>query len=186
VCLGDDNPFTYKRSLAGGREVDRVLGRAIGELGAPHQVIDYFPYGYDERQFNSPGFAVPFGSLMRGQHGQFPEYHTSADNLSFVKQRNLEESLALVQRSVGMLNDNRTFRNLRPYGEPQLGKRGVYRALGGTDIADTQLAIFWVLALSDGESSLLDISERSGLPFALVRDAAAILERTELLAAQPA
>jgi aminopeptidase-like protein len=186
VCLGDDNPFTYKRSLAGGREVDRVMARAIGELGSPHQVIDYFPYGYDERQFNSPGFAVPFGSLMRGQHGQFPEYHTSADNLSFVTEQNLEASLGLVQNAVGMLNANRTFRNLRPYGEPQLGKRGVYRALGGTDIADTQLAIFWVLAMSDGKHDLLDVSERSGLPFALIRDAAAILEQTELLAAQTA
>lgn len=186
VCLGDDSPFTYKRSLDGGREVDRVMARAIAELGAPHQVIDYFPYGYDERQFNSPGFAVPFGSLMRGQHGQFPEYHTSADDLSFVKQANLEASLGLVQRAVSMLDDNRRFVNLRPYGEPQLGKRGVYRALGGTDIADTQLAIFWVLAMSDGQHSLLDISERAGLPFALIRDAAAILERTELLGARPA
>jgi aminopeptidase-like protein len=185
VCLGDESPFTYKRSLGGG-EVDRVMAHAIAQLGAPHQVIDYFPYGYDERQFNSPGFAVPFGSLMRGQHGKFPEYHTSADNLSFVKEPSLEASLALVERGVGMLNDNQRFVNNRPYGEPQLGKRGVYRALGGTDIADTQLAIFWVLAMSNGEHSLLDISERAGLPFALIRDAAAILEQAELLSAQSA
>jgi aminopeptidase-like protein len=184
VCLGDDNPLTYKRSLQGDAEVDRILEHALG-ASSPPRIIDYFPYGYDERQFNSPGFAVPFGSLMRGQHGQFPEYHTSADNLSFVKEQNLEGSLALVQRVVGMLNDNRTFINQRPYGEPQLGKRGVYRALGGTDIADTQLAIFWVLALSDGKHSLLDIARRAKLSFELIRDAAGILERTELLACAP-
>ena len=184
VCLGDDNPLTYKRSLQGDAEVDRILEHALG-ASSPPRIIDYFPYGYDERQFNSPGFAVPFGSLMRGQHGQFPEYHTSADNLSFVKEQNLESSLALVLRVVGMLNDNRRFINQRPYGEPQLGKRGVYRALGGTDIADTQLAIFWVLALSDGKHSLLDIAQRSKLSFELIRDAAGILERTELLAAAP-
>jgi aminopeptidase-like protein len=122
---------------------------------------------------------------MRGQHGQFPEYHTSADNLSFVKEANLEASLALVARAVGMLNDNRAFVNQRPYGEPQLGKRGVYKAIGGAHIADAQLAIFWVLAMSDGKHTLLDISERAGLPFASIRDAAAILERTELLSTLP-
>lgn len=184
VCLGDDSPLTYKRSLAGHHEVDRVLAHALATSGEPYEVIDYFPYGYDERQFNSPGFAVPFGSLMRGQHGKFAEYHTSADDLTFVKEQNLESSLRLLERVLSMLDGNRTFKNLRPYGEPQLGKRGVYRALGGTDIADTQLAIFWVLALSDGSRSLLDIADRSGLSFELIREAAAILESTELLAAE--
>ena len=183
VCLGDDSPFTYKRTLHGSREVDRVLSYALEASKLPWQVIDYFPYGYDERQFNSPGFGLPVGSLMRGQHGKFPEYHTSADNLSFVSPERLEESLELCLSAVGMLNDNRRFQNLRPYGEPQLGKRGVYRALGGTDIADTQLALFWVLALSDGQNDLLQIAQRSSLPFAVIRDAALILERQELLAA---
>jgi len=183
VCLGDDNPFTYKRTLHGSRDVDRVLEYALEASKLPSQVIDYFPYGYDERQFNSPGFGLPVGSLMRGQHGKFPEYHTSADNLSFVSPARLEESLELCLAAVGMLNDNRRFQNLKPYGEPQLGKRGVYRALGGTDIADTQLALFWVLALSDGHNDLLQIAQRSSLPFAVIRDAALILERQELLAA---
>jgi aminopeptidase-like protein len=184
VCLGDDSPFAYKRTLHGAREVDRIMAHALEKSGRPFQLIDYFPYGYDERQFNSPGFALPVGSFMRGQHGKFPEYHTSADNLDFVTPGRLEESLELCRVAVGMLNDNRRYRNLRPYGEPQLGKRGVYRALGGTDIADTQLAIFWVLAMSDGEHDLLEIAERSGLGFTLVREAAAILERQELLAAE--
>jgi aminopeptidase-like protein len=183
VCLGDDSPFTYKRTLHGSRDVDRVLAYALEASKLPSQVIDYFPYGYDERQFNSPGFGLPVGSLMRGQHGKFPEYHTSADNLSFVSPARLEESLELCLGAVGMLNDNRRFQNLRPFGEPQLGKRGVYRALGGTDIADTQLALFWVLALSDGQNDLLQIAQRSGLPFAVIRDAALLLERQELLAA---
>jgi aminopeptidase-like protein len=182
VCLGDASPFTYKRTLHGERDIDRVMAHALRASALPHQVINYFPYGYDERQFNSPGFGLPMGSLMRGQHGKFPEYHTSADDLGFVSPDRLEESLALLRLALGMLNDNRRYRNTKPYGEPQLGRRGVYRALGGGDIAEAQLALFWVLALSDGSRDLLQIAERAALPFELVRDAATLLERHELLA----
>lgn len=182
VCLGDTSPFTYKRSLIGDAEIDQVVEAALGESGRAGQAIDYFPYGYDERQFNSPGFAVPFGSLMRGQHGQFPEYHTSADNLEFVRPESLSESLSLCLDVVHTLQHNRRFRNLSPKGEPQLGKRGVYRALGGTDIGNAQLAIFWVLALSDGSRTLLDIAQRSRLSFTEIQAAAEVLESRGLLA----
>jgi aminopeptidase-like protein len=182
VCLGDGQPFTYKRTLHGDREVDRVMAYVLAASGQPHKVIDYFPYGYDERQFNSPGFGLPVGSIMRAEHGQFPEYHTSADNLAFVAPQHLEQSLELCLAVVNLLSDNRRYRNLRPYGEPQLGKRGVYKALGGAHIKDHQLAIFWVLALSDGEHGLLQIAQRSGLAFTLIRDAARLLQQQELLA----
>ncbi len=185
VCLGDGQPFTYKRTLHGDREVDRVMAYVLSASGQPHKVIDYFPYGYDERQFNSPGFGLPVGSIMRAEHGQFPEYHTSADNLAFVAPQHLEQSLELCLAVVNTLSDNRRYRNLRPYGEPQLGKRGVYKALGGAHIKDHQLAIFWVLALSDGEHGLLQIAQRSGLPFTLIRDAARLLHQQELLAEEP-
>jgi aminopeptidase-like protein len=183
VCLGDSSQFTYKRTLHGARDIDRVMAYALALSKKPHQLIDYFPYGYDERQFNSPGFALPVGSIMRAQHGKFPEYHCSGDDLSFIGAQRLEESLELCLNAVGILNDNRRYRNLQPYGEPQLGKRGVYRALGGSNIGDTQLAVFWVLALSDGQHDVLQIAERAKLPFPLVRDAAALLERHGLLAA---
>jgi aminopeptidase-like protein len=183
VCLGDASPFTYKRTLHGDRDVDRVLAYALEASQQPYQVIDYFPYGYDERQFNSPGFGLPVGSLMRGQHGKFPEYHSSADDLSFVTPERLAQSLELCRSAIGILNDNRRYQNLKPFGEPQLGKRGVYRALGGGNIADAQLALFWVLALSDGQHDLLQIARRSALPFSVIRDAARLLERHELLSA---
>jgi aminopeptidase-like protein len=183
VCLGDERPFTYKRTLHGKREIDRVMAYALAATQQPHQLIDYFPYGYDERQFNSPGFGLPVGSLMRGQHGKFPEYHTSADDLSFVTPERLQEALALCRNTVGILNDNLRYQNNKPFGEPQLGKRGVYRALGGGNIADPQLALFWLLALSDGQHDLLQIAERAALPFAVIRDAARLLEQHELLTA---
>jgi aminopeptidase-like protein len=183
VCLGDARPFTYKRTLHGAREIDRVMAYALEASKQPHQLIDYFPYGYDERQFNSPGFGLPVGSFMRAQHGKFPEYHTSADDLSFITPERLEQSLDVCLSVVGILNDNRRYQNLKPFAEPQLGKRGVYPALGGGNIADTQLALFWLLALSDGQHDLLQIASRSALPFSVIRDAARLLEQHELLSA---
>ena len=180
VCLGDASPLTYKRSFLGGSEVDRAASHVLGHSGEACEVIDFFPYGYDERQFNSPGFRLPVGSLMRGRHGQFPEYHTSADDLDFVRPDQLAKSFHAICRMIAILEGNRSYLNLFPYGEPQLGKRGVYREMGDADQAE-QLAMLWVLSLSDGRHSLLDISERSGFDFELVRSVADILTRCTIL-----
>jgi aminopeptidase-like protein len=182
VCVGSDHPFTYKRTIGGDAEIDRAAAVALRDRGAADQVIDFFPYGYDERQYNSPGFRAPVGSLMRGRHGMFPEYHTSADDLGFVSAERLAESLAVVTGIVDVLEGNRRYKNLAPDGEPQLGKRGLYRATGGTNIPDLNLAMLWVLTLSDGRHSLLDIAERAKLPFQTLAIAADHLQRAELLA----
>ncbi len=182
MCVGSDHRFTYKRTLAGDAEVDRAAAIVLRDRGAGDPVIDFFPYGYDERQYNSPGFRAPVGSVMRGRHGMFPEYHTSADNLSFVSAERLAESLAVVRGIVDVLEANRRYRNLAPYGEPQLGKRGLYRATGGTNIPDLNLAMLWVLQLSDGRCDLAAIAERSKLPFATIRVAADHLRDAGLLA----
>lgn len=175
VCLGDASPFTYKRTLDGAAEIDRAAVRALADGGAAHDVIDFFPYGYDERQYNSPGFRLPVGSLMRGRHGRFPEYHTSADDLGFIAPERLEESAAAVLAIIDVLEGNRRYRSLAPDGEPQLGRRGLYRAMGGTDIPDLNLAMLWVLALADGRHTLLDAAERARMPFRSLRAAADLL-----------
>jgi len=182
TCLGDAHPFTYKRTLAGGAEIDRAAAHALAHSGLAHQSIDFFPYGYDERQYNSPGFRLPVGSLMRGRHGQFPEYHTSADDLSFVSPERLAESWTVLATMLDVLEGNGRYRNLAPDGEPQLGRRGLYRAVGGTDIPGLQLAMLWVLSLSDGEHTLLDAAERAKMPFRAIRGAADLLEQHGLLA----
>ncbi|HEY0483954.1 MAG TPA: DUF4910 domain-containing protein, partial [Kofleriaceae bacterium] len=164
VCLGSAHPFTYKRTVGGDAEIDRAAAAVLRDRGAGDSLIDFFPYGYDERQYNSPGFRAPVGSLMRGRHGLFPEYHTSADDLGFVSAERLAESLAVVRGIVDVLEGNRRYTNLAPDGEPQLGKRGLYRATGGTTIPDLNLAMLWVLTLSDGRHGLLDIAERAKLP----------------------
>jgi aminopeptidase-like protein len=181
TCLGDGHPFTYKRTLAGDAEIDRAAEHVLRHSGHAHQAIDFFPYGYDERQYNSPGFRMPVGSLMRGRHGQFPQYHTSADDLGFVSPERLAESFDVLSALVDLLDENRRFQNLAPEGEPQLGRRGLYRAIGGSDIPGLQLAMLWVLNLSDGRHTLLDVAERAGMPFRAVRAAAALLEEHGLL-----
>jgi aminopeptidase-like protein len=182
TCLGDGHPFTFKRTVGGTAEIDRAAAFVLQRSGHAHEVIDFFPYGYDERQYNSPGFRIPIGSLMRGRHGRFPEYHTSADNLGFVSAEHMLESLRILRGVIDVLAGNARYRNLAPYGEPQLGRRGLYQAIGGTNIADLQLALLWVLNLSDGQHSLLDIAERAKMDFRAVRVAADALLQTGLLA----
>lgn len=182
TCLGDQHPFTYKRTFAGSAEVDRAFASVLTHSGLPHQLIDFFPYGYDERQYNSPGFRLPVASLMRGRHGQFPEYHTSGDNLGFVAAERLAESYGVLRGALELLEHNRYYMNQQPYAEPQLGKRGLYRAVGGTSIPGLQFAMLWVLNMSDGNHSLLDVVERSGLGFREVRAAAELLQEHGLLA----
>ncbi len=182
TCLGDAQPFTYKRTLAGDADVDRAVEHVLATSGLGHQLVEFAPYGYDERQFNSPGFRIPVGSLMRGRHGQFPEYHTSGDDLTFVSAERLAEALGVLRDVVDALDGDRYFRNLAPYGEPQLGKRGVYRAIGGTGIPNLQMAMLWVLSLSDGQHGLLEIAGRAKLPFAVIREAAQLLLSHALLA----
>jgi aminopeptidase-like protein len=182
ACAGDAGSLTYKRSRRGDAEIDRVVAHVLRTSGRPHEVVDFAPYGYDERQFCSPGFNLGVGCLTRTPYAAYPEYHTSADNPDFVLPDKLADTLETCAEVVRVLDRNRRYVNLSPYGEPQLGKRGLYESIGGrSDTKQAQMAMLWVLNLSDGEHSLLDVAERSGLPFAVIADAAEVLHGSGLL-----
>ncbi len=181
TCVGDPGNITYKRSRRGNAEIDRAFIQILKQSGQPHRIIDFSPYGYDERQYCSPGFNLPVGVMMRSRHGEFPEYHTSADNLDFVRPEALDDSFSKLRDVIEVLEGNRNYVNLQPKGEPQLGRRGLYGMVGGENKKDWEMAILWVLNLSDGSSSLLDIAERSDLPFSLIHSAADALAQVELL-----
>ncbi|MEE1816348.1 DUF4910 domain-containing protein [Streptomyces sp. SP18ES09] len=173
ACAGDRGQLTYKRSRRGDAGIDRVMGHVLRTSGRPHTVDEFTPYGYDERQYCSPGFDLGVGSLSRTPYARYPEYHTSADNPDFVSPAAMEDTLAVVREAFAVLDRDRRYVNLSPYGEPQLGRRGLYEALGGrSDTKEAQMAMLWVLSLSDGEHGLLDVAERSGLPFDTVAAAA--------------
>ena len=181
--LGDPGGFTYKRSRRGNTEIDRVAEHVLKHNGPPYQVIDFIPYGYDERQFCSPGFNLPVGSLTRSPFATFPEYHTSADNLTFIRPEYLQASFEVYRKITEVLEGNFHYINLNPKCEPQLGRRGLYDAIGGdSDSKALQMALLWVLNLSDGEHSLLDIAERAGYPFEVIQRASEMLVEVGLLA----
>jgi aminopeptidase-like protein len=178
--LGDRGALTYQQSRSGEAGVDRAAAHVLGHRGGA--VLPFSPWGYDERQFNSPGFALPVGRLSRTPHGTYPEYHTSADDLSFVTPEALGGALSALEEILAVLEGDGRWRNLAPYGEPQLGRRGLYDAIGGQrEQGDLKMALLWVLNLSDGEHSLLDIAERAGLRFEVVARAAHLLRDADLL-----
>lgn len=184
ACAGDPGQLTYKRSRRGDAGIDRALRHVLLASGRPHRITEFTPYGYDERQYCSPGFDLGVGSLSRTPYAGYPEYHTSADNPGFVSPEAMEDTLAVCREAFAVLDRDRIYLNLSPYGEPQLGRRGLYDSLGGrSDAKEAQMAMLWVLSLSDGEHSLLDVAERAGLPFGTVADAAEALCDAGLLKA---
>jgi aminopeptidase-like protein len=179
--VGDGGGPTYKKSRQGDAAVDRAMTHVLRHSGLTPTIEDFSPYGYDERQYCSPGFNLPVGLFQRSKYGTIPQYHTSADNLAFIKPQHLLESYNVIVKTIGVIENDAVYRNMLPKCEPQLGKRGLYRRVGGKDIATENMAMLWVLNFSDGAHSLLDIAERSKLPFEIVLRAARLLEAYGLL-----
>lgn len=178
--LGGGGPLVYKQSRHGGRPVDAAAAHVVEARGG--EVRPYAPWGYDERQFNAVGFDLPVGRLTRTPHGEYPEYHTSADDLDFVGDAELDDALGALVEVLQVLERDRAYRNLSPYGEPQLGKRGLYPTTGGKAAGDEVMAMLWALGLSDGDTTLLQVAQRAGLRFADVHRAATELAGAGLLA----
>ena len=199
TCVGDSGKFTYKKSRLGNAEIDQTAINILKESGESFQIKDFFPVGSDERQFCSPGFNLPMGSLMRTMYHKFPEYHTSLDNLEFVKGEYLIESFSIylkiileLEKNFGKfkpeeklkdqrnMDDNDIFMNLNPKCEPNLEKRGLFNKVIDLD-SGTALSISWVLNLSDGRNSLSDISRISGIEYNLIKETSELLLKHNLL-----
>jgi aminopeptidase-like protein len=182
-CVGDGGGPTYKRSRRGNAAIDRAVEHVLKYCGGDPVIQSFSPYGYDERQYCSPAFNLPIGLFERSQYGKFPQYHNSADNLAFVQPQYLEESYGMVTDVLEILENDQIFLNTNPKCEPQLGRRGLYNAIGGDkDAARKQMAMLWILNQSDGSHSLLDIAERADIPFTAILKTARILEESGLLA----
>ena len=177
-CVGDPGPLRYKRSRRGDAPIDRAAAHVLAH--EPERIVtDWHPTGGDERQFCSPGFNLPVGTLSRTPHGLFPQYHSSADDLTLVTAESLASSFRCALAIIDLIETNGRYRNRAPYGEPQLGRRGLYQSV--PDGTNPETAFLWVLNLSDGDHDLLSIAERSGLPFETVSAAAETLEAHDLL-----
>jgi aminopeptidase-like protein len=180
--LGDGGGPTYKKSRRGDAAIDRAMIHSLRHSGLTPTILEFSPYGYDERQFCSPGFNLPVALFQRSKFGAIPEYHTSADNLDFIRPDHLGQSYRLIVETIDLIESDVVYSNTIPKCEPQLGKRGLYGAIGGDKhAAAANMAMLWILNLSDGAHSLLEIAERAGLPFAMVRSAAELLREHGLL-----
>ena len=182
--VGDAGGPTYKRSRRGDAQIDRVMSHCLGHTPKSGTILDYFPYGYDERQYCSPGFDLPVGLFQNSKFGAYPEYHTSGDNLTFVRPAHLEASYGLLSTALRILEEDGIFLSANPKCEPQLGKRGLYGLLGGDkDTAAKQMTMLWTLAYADGRRSLLDIAEKARVPFHDVKRMSDLLKEHGLLKA---
>lgn len=166
TCVGDDGRPQLKLSRRGDSIVDRVskgvLTRRFGRDG--FDTHKFFPdRGSDERQYCSPGFNLPVASITRSMYGEYPEYHTSLDNKSFIDFSAMVETVNFYEQILRDIDSNVKFVNQLPYGEPMLGPRGLYPNVGGArEKARDLSALMWVLNYSDGDHDLVDISEMSG------------------------
>lgn len=183
-CVGDAGGPVYKKSRRGDAVIDRAMAHALQQGDAAPTILDFFPYGYDERQYCSPGLDLPVGLFQRSQFATFPEYHTSADDLDFIRPEHLAASYAMIVAALDIVDCPWRPRNTMPRCEPQLGRRGLYTAIGGDrDGPAKSMALLWVLNLADGTRSLLDMAERAGMPFPAIMAAAQLLEQHGLLSA---
>ena len=181
TCIGDTGVLTWKETRRGDTEIDRAVKYALQESGQNYRLKEFSPFGYDERQFSSPGFNLAMGCLSRTDSHNYPENHTSADNLNLMCSENLAGALALCEKIVEILEGNAQYLNTRPKAEPQLGKHGIFRTMGGPKLPEQLEHLLWILNYSDGEHSLLDIAEKSKFPFADLRKATNILLEHNLL-----
>jgi aminopeptidase-like protein len=182
--VGDRGGPTFKKSRQGNAAIDRAMTHTLRHSGLVPAILEFSPYGYDERQFCSPGFNLPVGLFQRSKFGTIPEYHTSADNLDFIRPDHLHQSYRLIVETIDIIESDAVYYNTAPKCEPQLGKRGLYVTGGDNHAAAANMAMLWVLNLSDGTHSLLAIAERAGLPFSTVRRAAELLREHGLLRLQ--
>lgn len=188
TCVGTEGPFTYKRSRRGNALADRAAIHATRQTGGDGlEIIDFDPSaGSDERQYCSPGFNLPVGSLMRAMYGTYPEYHTSLDDQDVVSFDAMVESAIVYYEICRTIELNRSYMNLVSKCEPQLGKRGLYPSVGGrTGKVEQVMSTLWVLNYSDGQHDLLDIAEKSGLDIRRLAEAADKAERAGLMERLP-
>jgi aminopeptidase-like protein len=161
--LGMPGYVSYKRSRRGDSPADQMAEHVLRNRGLAHKVVDFHPLEGDERQYCSPGFNLPVGSIRRREPGQFPQYHTSLDDKSLVSFDALAESIDIIDEILQGLEADERFISECPYGEPMLGKRGLYRSLGSQKVTEEDTRrVFYLLNYADGRHSLREIADKMG------------------------
>jgi len=182
TCVGDEGKFHYKKTRAGDKEIDKILEHILRHSKFDYEILEFFPTGSDERQYCSLGFNLPVGSLLKSVYARFDEYHTSLDNLEFVTPKGLEESYEIYTQVIDAIEHNHYYVNTKPYGEPFLTKYDLSSTVGSKKKLDiSTVKILWILNLSDGKHSLVDIANKSQFPILEMTQTAERLEKVGLI-----
>ncbi len=186
TCIGDPGPFTYKFSRQGDSLADRAALHVLTKSDEPHRLMDFYPARSDERQYCSPGYDLPVGSLLRSTYDTFSEYHTSNDDLELVTADALGHSLRVYHRVIEALEAARTYEATMPYGEPQMSKRGLYPTTGAIrSLEGERRDMMFLLNFCDGQGDLLAAGERVGRPIWELAPVARTLVEHDLLRPVP-
>ena len=182
-CIGDAGVFTYKKSRQGDALPDRTVELLLKQTESDFIIHDFFPSGgSDERQYCSPGFNLPVGSLMRSMYGTYPEYHTSGDNKDFISFDAMEQSVQKYLDALYIIENNHIYINKIPFCEPQLGKRDLYPTLGSQkNKKESVEAMMWLLNQADGTRDLIEIGEKSNCSIFLLIEIAKKLCKEKIL-----
>lgn len=181
VCVGGPDKFTLMPSRLDGTLAERAARHVLTYLG-PFRIVGFQERGSDERQWCSPGANLPIASIMRSKYHDYPQYHNSDDDMTFVRPEHLAESFKVYKHCLSAIEANSRLNATVTVGEPNLGKRGLFPQLGGQSHLKTDLnALLDVLAYADGEHDLLSVAEKLGRPYWTYLNAIDQLKRAGLV-----
>jgi aminopeptidase-like protein/spore coat polysaccharide biosynthesis protein SpsF (cytidylyltransferase family) len=180
TTVGGPGRFCVKSSWDANHPINQIVRSALEESGAQFAVVPFDIHGSDERQYSSPGFRINMATISKDMYYQYPEYHTSLDNLDFVNGVYIQESLEVYLKVIELLESRRVYSRTNPFGEPMLSKHDLYDSIGGGSLpgqtSDRRDLMLWILFLSDGHQSTVDIARQLGV------DESTICGLSELLA----
>jgi aminopeptidase-like protein len=181
TCLGDDLTWNFMPSRTGITLADKIAKRVLERLKIKYTHNSFLMRGSDERQYCSPNIDLPVCSVMRSKYGSYPEYHTSKDNLNFISTNGLHESLYFYTKIIDEFESNR-IPKLKIYGEPMLSRRNLRKTLGGGKLSSDEKLISNVIAYSDGDHDLTEMSKLFETSVDSISEIVKLLEKHKIIA----
>ena len=179
-CVGDNRTFSYVESRYGDTLADKAAKNVLSFYYPDYKTYSFLKRGSDERQYNAPGVDLPVCAICRSKYGEYPEYHTSKDNLELISPEGLLGAYEVYQQCILSLENNYSYK-INVLCEPQLGKRGLYPTTSQKGTYDAVKVMIDFIAYADGSNDLIDISNIIGVPVNELLTVIEKLEKVDLL-----